>query len=123
VGRYARATLQKLIDDGQQDFYKMSAVTFASRRGLPPLQAADLHAYEVYKYFSDQLAGTGRPTRRSFRELLSIPEAGGGGYLFTLDKLQRWFQGIRAHERPIDISVDQLNSKSMVGLTPLRKKE
>lgn len=120
-GKYTMAMFQKLIKNGDKDFYRMGSLAVEKRENLAALQAADLHAYEVYKYCADQLAGKNRAVRESFLELMHIKEAGGGGYLFNMEKLRRWFQGVRAGERPINIAVDPLNHRRRFGLTELRR--
>jgi hypothetical protein len=116
-GGRTTAMLQGLIESGQKEFYRMGSLTVDHRRNVPALQAADLHAYEVYKYFADQLAGTPR-LRGSFKELLKIAEAGNGGYLLTGDKVLRLVRGMRNGEYPIPIVLDRLNSQERVRLVP-----
>ncbi len=77
----------------QMDQFGMGSLEQGNRREILPLQAADLHAYEVYRYFSDQVLsskdGTSRTTREVMRPLLSIPEAfpGGGGHVLVGESL------------------------------------
>lgn len=114
-GKYAARTFRTLIETEEKNLYRMRSLSLDSSQSLIPLQAADLHAYELYKYFADPLAGNTR-LRRSFAELLNIPEAGGGGYLFTAEKLQEWFRRRKAGERPIQIPVDPLNTHRRIAL-------
>lgn len=90
---------ERLMNEGQEDFYRMSALTVANRQKFPPLQAADLHAYEVHKYFADQMAGTPR-LRKSFRALLQIPEThpNQGGYLMNGKKLLALAKGLKLQD-------------------------
>ncbi len=100
------------------DFYRMGALRLGDRRLSPPLQAADLHAYEVYKYFADQLAGSSRPIRRSFSRIMGIREAGGGGYCFTADVIDDFIFRLKAGEHPIELPVMQLNQEHRFSLVP-----
>lgn len=48
---------------------RLHNVTYASMRDLLPLQAADLIAYETYKYCTHHFTGSKRPLRASYRRL------------------------------------------------------
>ena len=113
-GGYAAALFRKLIDEGFTETYRMGSLDVGDRRQQLPLQAADLHAYEVYKYFADQDAETGRQIRGSFKALLTIPEAGNGGYFFDGKKLVRFVRGVRDRENPIPIALDKLNHRDRI---------
>jgi hypothetical protein len=117
-------SFNNLLKKGDGNFYRMMSLTVSNSTELLPLQAADLHAYEVYKYFSDQLNATGRPIRKSFERLLSIPEAGGGGYLFTFEKQRMFVDGASAGLSRIDIPTDKLNQAERIQLilnNPLKR--
>ena len=100
----------------------MGALSVDDRRKVPALQAADLHAYEVHKYFSDQLNNSGRGVRKSFSSLMEIKEAGGGGYLFNRDRLQEVFALLDTGQNALPIAVDQLNNKERVSFDTSRRK-
>lgn len=100
-----------LLGSGQGDFYGMGALAVGESKLCPPLQAADIHAYEVHKYFTDQLKRAEPKVRRSFEELMLIREAGGGGYLLHREKLERLILGIKNGERPVRMEPDPLNRK------------
>ena len=51
--------------------HRLGDVRFASRRDTPPLQAADLLAYECYKHVVNFSAGSPRPQRKSLARLKS----------------------------------------------------
>lgn len=104
-GQLAFNAFRDLGTGGYGERYRMGSVTKGNRHELVPLQAADLHAYETYRYFANQLCA-GRPTRRSFIELMGIPEAGGGGYVITTEWLQFWKAKIAIGERSPDGSCD-----------------
>lgn len=82
----------QLLDEGRADAYCMGALRAGERRKLLPLQAADLYAYEIHKFFADQVNETGRHMRGSLRALLRIKSP--GGYLFTREELETWAQMI-----------------------------
>ncbi len=120
-GPRAAGMFRTLIDSGASLIYGMGALAVDDRRRMPPLQAADIHAYEVYKYFSDQLQRTGRPTRKSFQALMSIKEAGNGGHLFNRERLNKFFdrlERLEEGENALDIPVDPLNNERAVTITP-----
>ena len=97
--------------------HRMGMLSSGVCRLCPPLQAADLHSWEVHRYFTDQLGQKNPAPRPSFLELLSIPEAGGGGYVFELENLKILFDGIADEERFLQIPINQLNRHSRVILT------
>ena len=71
-----------------------------SRRRHPAIQAADLHAYEIHKYFTEQVNRTGRPPRKSFLALLSVPEAHQGGHILNKDDLVEAYRAFKADTAP-----------------------
>lgn len=73
----------------QKEAFRIEGLAKGDRRLCPPLQAADLHAWEVGKYFSDQAKGETSRVRGSLRELLRIPEAGVGGCVITGEQLRK----------------------------------
>jgi hypothetical protein len=109
-------SFNNLLARGRADFYRMGPLSVGERRKSLPLQAADLHAYEVFKYFADQLSRSQRGVRKSYQELMRIPEA--GGYLMTWDKLRALLKGIKEQglesEDTIPIPVDPLNLEKRV---------
>ncbi len=50
---HAFKAFETLLDGGHYAFYRNASLTISSRLEMIPLQAADLHSYEVYKYFAD----------------------------------------------------------------------
>jgi hypothetical protein len=60
----------------------------------PPLQAADIWAYEVRKYFVHQLTQPQRPLRKSLRRILRIPDS--QGYVLGGHKLKALIEEIKA---------------------------
>lgn len=109
---------------GQSSYYRIGMLSQGKRSKCPPLQAADLHAYEVRKYFADQANRTGRRLRTSLKELMPIPEAGGGGYLMIGEKIRLLLGTIYvrgkdyAGDEPIPIPIDHLNLQRQVRLIP-----
>lgn len=100
----------ELREREHSNLYHMGPLTIGTRSEFLPLQAADLHAYEVYKYFSDQLERRNRPTRRSFGRLLDVPVVGGGGYLLCGVKLEQMVAACQeGRGRRIDIALDKLD--------------
>lgn len=51
----------------------LGTFTLGNRRNLPPLQAADILAYEAYKYRFNQLKRPELPMRKSLEALLDVP--------------------------------------------------
>ncbi len=94
AGRIYRV-FEDLIRQGKRDFYRMGMLSKGVRVASPPLQAADLIAYETHRYFSDQLAGH-RHRRSAFEEILHIKDIGGD--FMGAEKLGMLVRGIR--ERP-----------------------
>jgi hypothetical protein len=108
------AEFRALLDSGENErHYRMGMVSQGVRRLCLPLQAADLHVYEVYRYFSNQLMRSDLPLRQPFDSLLSIAEAGGGGHLFNSDRLQLLVDG-DADEVTTNMPVDNLNRQRRV---------
>jgi hypothetical protein len=59
------------LPDFAEFHHRFGDVRFASRRDMPPLQAADLLAYESYKHVVNAFAGFPRPRRKSLARLKS----------------------------------------------------
>jgi len=118
-GKFAARMLQDASDERARAF-NIGALSIDSRDNLAPLQVADLHAYEVYKYFSDQIEESNRPVRRSFKELMRISEAGGGGNLLGVDKLRAVFDSLRDGSGRAEIGVDQLNNHTRICVQRIR---
>jgi hypothetical protein len=59
------------LQPGASSPARFGEVRFASRRDTPPLQAADLLAYESYKHVVNAFSGFRRPQRRSLARLKS----------------------------------------------------
>jgi hypothetical protein len=108
-GKWTYAAFNHLVDQGRgSHYYRMGAVTKGDRRKMLPLQAADLHAYEVYRYFADQWKTQRHDARPEFRSLLSIPDA--GGYIMTGDNIALLNNDLRRQARegkdePVEIPV------------------
>lgn len=69
--------------------WRINHLGFSSKADCTPLQAADLLAYEIFKYHSDPV----RPLRRSLKALLSGKKY--EGYLNTPATISNWFDLIR----------------------------
>lgn len=121
-GARAAAMLHNVIDDGLADLYRLDRISLVKRKGTPALQAADLHAYEVGKYFADQMERKQFRLRKSFRELMTIREAGGGGFLFNAEKMRHWVEGLKQGHL-VQIGVDKLNNEELVRIEPLEEGE
>lgn len=103
----------KLRVHERSNLYRMGLLSVGPRRDFLPLQAADLHAYEIYKYFADQFEGSGRKIRGSLWRLLELPEVGGGGYLLGGKKLEQWLAAVReGRGKRVDIEIDRLDQHS-----------
>jgi hypothetical protein len=129
-GKWTYAAFDYLVDKGRgSHYYRMSSVSKGDRRLMIPLQAVDLHAYEVYRYFADQWKSQQHKARSEFWELLTIPDA--GGYLMTGENLHLLNKDLRRQARegvnePTVIPVSLINRTSGVELVKgakLRKPE
>jgi len=97
--------------------YRIGTVSFGTRHEVVQLQAADIHAYEIHKYFAEQLRPEPRSIRRSFKELLRISEAGGrgfGGFLYGSEKCDLWLKNVSARSRQWEIEPDPMNDEVCV---------
>jgi hypothetical protein len=58
-----------------RDRYLLGTCQFEDKKEFVPLQAADVLAYEVYKFTTEQVVkgGTGRSVREELEDLLGIP--------------------------------------------------
>lgn len=113
-GNLAFSLFLKMLQTGEADVLRIASVAKEDRRELPPLQAADLFVYEIYRYISDQMKDSGRQMRQSLASLLSIQD--GGGYFLGGRKLYELARGFveRAKEDedwriPVPIEVDWLD--------------
>lgn len=78
AGAEGTGQIQKLFADNYRDEntrreLRLDSLTFADKRQFPPLQAADLLAYELHKHLPRQLGQDDRPTRYTLRELAKSP--------------------------------------------------
>lgn len=109
----------KLRARERSNLYRMGPLTIGTRREFLPLQAADLHAYELYKYFDDLFAARGRKMRRSLWELLALPQLGGGGYLLGGEKLEQMLAACKeGRGKRIDIEMDKLDQHHFFHVKP-----
>lgn len=77
------------LDEEQQREYRIGSWTFADKRDLNPLQAADILAYEMTKEMCRRLdKGCDRPVRRS---MLNLAKGHADARLFYLDREQLLF--------------------------------
>jgi hypothetical protein len=62
-----------LKTESRKQYYRIASITFADKKDITPLQAADFLAYEAYKEADNGLVGTieKKPVRRSFEALLT----------------------------------------------------
>lgn len=56
-------------DEKNKRRYRLGSFTYADKRELSPLQAADILAYEAYKYLRNELEGKVRQQRKSLTSL------------------------------------------------------
>jgi hypothetical protein len=119
-GKWVYAAFDRLLAKGRgSHYYRMGAVTRGDRRSMLPLQAADLHAYEVYRYFADQWRTERHDARSAFRELLAVPD--GGGYLMTGDNMEILNYDLHRQDKagtdePVGIPVSWLTWESGIKL-------
>jgi hypothetical protein len=66
-----------MADDNRRRDLRVLSITFEDKRDFPPLQAADLLAYELHKQLPRQLGTETRPTRYPLRELAKLRHSWG----------------------------------------------
>jgi hypothetical protein len=92
------------------DFYGAHRPSFDDKKQSPPIQAADIHAYELYKFFAERTKLTGgRPIRDSFHELRKIREGGDGGCIFDSETIQSFLGSVRAKRSEIVLPKHKLS--------------
>lgn len=126
-GKWTYAAFDRLLDQGRgSHYYRMGTLAKGDRLKMLPLQAADLHAYEVFRYFADQWKTHRHEARPEFRELLNIPDA--GGYIMTGEYIDLLGTDLRRQARegrdePIAIPVFNITRDSGVKLIKLPEGE
>ncbi len=73
-GAKGSSALLQIYDEGGKDAQwikdtRTLSVSFQDKRNLPPLQAADIMAYEVYKHAQRQFGAEQRPPRYPLKQL------------------------------------------------------
>lgn len=92
------------------EFYRLGSVNDPDDvQEQPPLQAADLHAYEVHRYFSERLRQSGRSMRRSFSKLLEIQQAGEAGYVYDEENIRVFVEAAKNQQSPIPLRAYRLD--------------
>ncbi len=91
-GAKGAGQLTKLFHDNEQDEnskrpLRLLSLSFQNKRDSLPLQAADIHAYELYKHLPRHLGVEKRPTRWTLRALGSMPR--NWGYV-EAGELRKW---------------------------------
>jgi hypothetical protein len=117
-GGFARNALANVAD-----YHSVGAITDENKEFLPPLQAADLHVYEVYKHFTDMM--TERRTvedgpRGPFGRLWKLREAGGGGIIFDNDTLPLYLNARKMRVPRFEMPRYSLNLAQRIKITPYR---
>lgn len=90
------------------EFYGLGSVDRDDVRKRPPLQAADLHAYEVHRYFSEKFHQSGRSMRRSFIKLLEIQQAGEAGYVYDEENIRIFVEAVKSQQSQIPLRAYRL---------------
>jgi hypothetical protein len=106
-GGFARVAFEDAMREPRFDH--IGSFSFGRRQDLPLLQVADLHAYEVYKNFSDDLNAHQRAKRKTFTELLEIPEAGGGGAIIGIEEFESIVKSFKDGTRRANFPIVPLN--------------
>jgi hypothetical protein len=76
-----------LGNDGTRVNLRLLSIAFEDKRLFPPLQAADLLAYELHKQLPRQLGIETRPIRYTLRELAKLPRSWG---TMDADEMRKW---------------------------------
>jgi hypothetical protein len=95
------------------DLYGLGVTQSAEKKLFPPLQAADVHAYELHKFFADMVAQKGAKPRMSFRQLVEIKEAGGHGCILDAKNMIRIGEMASRGELEVDLDRTSLNPRSI----------
>lgn len=74
---------------------RIDSISFKSRRSTPPLQAADIHAYEAWKFMQDQIAVAGAPARDTRKSLASLFDMSLDGRYWDRTGLARHIENVR----------------------------
>lgn len=77
----------QVVKEGLGDKYYIGPRTKEDKK-RPQLQAADIHAYEIRKHFLNEIRQGGRRERKSFSQILEIPD--GGDSVITGKHLIEW---------------------------------
>ena len=107
------ANFDELEKIGRARKYHIGPITLDGKDNLC-LQAADIHAYEVRKYFEACLDNRGsRPPRlrRSFRELLKIPDS--AGHILGGNKLLQYMDEKMGRENAKPMTLDPLSESDL----------
>lgn len=72
-GEFQKSFKKYRTTQDYKDNYRISSLTFLDKRQSLPLQAADILAYETWKYLCNELAANPRRPRWSMMELSKIP--------------------------------------------------
>jgi Protein of unknown function (DUF3800) len=86
-GQADKVILGMLRDEQTRREFRMLSVAFEDKRDFPPLQVADLLAYELHKHLPRQLGLEKRPTRYTLHELAKPPRSWGW---INEDQLAMW---------------------------------
>ena len=109
----ALANFSDLENIGRSRTFQIGSITLGGKDS-PCLQAADLYAYEVRKYFEACLNHRGsRPPRlrRSFRALMKIPDS--GGHIVGGNKLLQFMAEKMGYENAEPINLDPLSENDL----------
>jgi len=120
-GGFARSYLEEHADQ-----FGVGAVSTDSKGRLPPLQAADLHAYEVYKHFTDMMTerrAVEDGPRGSFGCLWKIAEAGGGGIVWNDETIPVYIKARKARAPVFELPLYCLNETQRLKIQPYRLKQ
>jgi Protein of unknown function (DUF3800) len=87
VGQVVKVFQDNYRDEDTRRDLRLDSIHFEDKRKFPPLQAADILAYELYKHLPRQLGTEQRPSRYTLRELAKRPRSWGW---LEADELRKW---------------------------------
>lgn len=87
VGQVAKLFQDNYTDVNSRRDLRLLSLTFADKRDMAPLQAADLLAYELYKHLPRQLGQDKHPTRYTLKRLAEMPKLWG---TLESEQLKTW---------------------------------
>ena len=87
AGQILKVFQDIVSDEDTRRSMRVLSIAFEDKREFPPLQAADLIAYELHKHLPRQLGIEDRPVRHTLRELGKMPRSWGW---LNAEEMRKW---------------------------------